>query len=130
MPSPFTGLDALPMTRPGSEEGTMRCSRCQHDNARGARSCARCGTTLSPVDLERVRAQLRRWQEHLLDLTKANPLLGINRSRVSKLRVVDPAPHALFGDFAVPDEATEILPRAVKVLRRDDEAPEDTGYRI
>jgi len=36
----------------------------------------------------------------------------------------------LFGDFAVPDEATVILPRAVKVPRRDDEAPEDTGYRI
>ena len=27
-----------------------------------------------PVDAERVRDQLRRWQERLLDLTKANPL--------------------------------------------------------
>src|SRR5713101_2829139 len=110
----------------------MRCSRCQHDNALGARTCASCGTALNPVDLERVRAQLRRWQEHLLDLTKANPLLGINRSRVSKLRVVDPAPSVFFSDFAVPDEATLILPRAVKVPRPDgDETPpEDTGHRI
>jgi hypothetical protein len=82
------------------------------------------------VDLARVRAQLRRWQEHLLYLTKANLLLSINRSRVSKLRVNDPAPHELFGYFAAPDEATLILPCAVKVPRRDDEAPEDTGYRI
>src|SRR5437870_582843 len=83
-------------------------------------------------DATRIAAQLRRWQEHLLDLTKANPLLGINRSRVSKLRVDDPEPHVLFGHFAVPDEATLILPRAVKVPRRDgDETPpEDTAYQI
>ena len=99
----------------------MRCSRCQHDNADSARSCARCGTFLASVDLDRVRAQLKRWQEHLLDLTKANPLLGINRSRVSKLRIVQPEPHVLFSDFAIPDEATLMLPRVVKIPRRDGE---------
>src|SRR5712691_3014141 len=110
----------------------MRCSRCQHDNDPGARSCAGCGGPLGPVDLERVRAQLRRWQERLLDLTKANPLLGINRSRVSKLRVVEPAPHKLFGDFAVPDDATLTLPRVIKQPRGDGEAAGDEGteYRI
>src|SRR2546427_4540164 len=115
-----------------AEEATMRCSRCQHENEQGARSCTRCGGPLGPVDLERVRAQLRRWQERLLDLTKANPLLGINRSRVSKLRVVEPAPHKLFGDFAVPDDATLTLPRVIKQPRGAGEAAGDEGteYRI
>src|SRR5712691_11807897 len=110
----------------------MRCSRCQHDNDPGARSCAGCGTPLGPVDLERVRAQLRRWQERLLDLTKANPLLGINRSRVSKLRIVEPEPHVLFANFAVPDEAILTLPRPAKAPGRegDETPPEDAGYRI
>ncbi|MBI4636258.1 MAG: DUF4011 domain-containing protein, partial [Candidatus Rokubacteria bacterium] len=110
----------------------MRCASCQHDNALDAGSCAGCGAPLSPVDLERVRAQLKRWQEHLLDLTKANPLLGINRSRVSKLRATEPAPHALFRDFAVPDEATLTLPRVVKRPRRDGDDAGDGAveYRI
>jgi hypothetical protein len=42
------------------------------------------------VDEQKIRAQLKKWQEHLLDLTKGNPLLGLNRSRVSKLRLADP----------------------------------------
>ncbi len=69
------------------------------------------------VDLERVRAQLKRWQERLLDLTKGNPLLGLNRSRVSKLRVTEPGAHALFRDFVVPDESTLELPRVVRKPR-------------
>ena len=43
------------------------------------------------VDEKRIRAQLKKWQERLLDLTKGNPLLGLNRSRVSKLCVTAPA---------------------------------------
>ncbi len=71
----------------------MKCSRCEHENLPGAKSCVGCGASLgAPFDAERIRAQLRKWQERLLDLTKANPLLGINRSRVSKLRIVDPDP--------------------------------------
>jgi len=56
---------------------------------------------LQALDVERIRAQLRRWQERLLDLTRANPLLGINRSRVSKLRATGPDPTALFDKFVV-----------------------------
>src|SRR5437867_2046701 len=125
-------LRRAPVTDHASVEVTMRCSSCQHENAPGARSCARCAAALSPVDFERVRAQLKRWQEHLLDLTKANPLLGINRSRVSKLHVAEPAPHALFSDFAVPDEPMLTLPRVVKKPRRDgdDTGDGDTEYRI
>jgi len=65
-------------------------------------------------DADRIRAQLRRWQERLLDLTKANPLLGINRSRVSKLRVIEPDAASLFDRFAV--QAQELrMPRVNKV---------------
>ncbi len=103
----------------------MQCASCQHDNAPDARSCARCGATMRPVDFERVRAQLKRWQEHLLDLTKANPLLGINRSRVSKLRVTEPDAYALFRDFAVLDEATLTLPRVVKKPRENGNVAEE-----
>jgi very-short-patch-repair endonuclease len=102
----------------------MRCLRCQHENDASAHACARCGASLGPVDLERVRAQLKRWQEHLLDLTKANPLLGINRSRVSKLRVTEPAPDALFADFTLPDDATLTLPRVTKRPSRTGGEPE------
>lgn len=61
------------------------------------------------LDCDRIRAQLRKWQERLLDLTRANPLLGINRSRVSKLRVTDPDARTLFDAFLV-NETTLRMP--------------------
>lgn len=75
------------------------------------------------VDTERIRAQVKKWQERLLDLTKANPLLGINRSRVSKLRVIEPAAHALFRDFAIDARALK-MPRVIKVTRETNAADE------
>ncbi len=110
----------------------MRCPRCQHDNPDGERSCKSCGMAVVPVDVERVRAQLKRWQERLLDLTKGNPLLGINRSRVSKLRVIAPAPEMLFAQFALADDTSLTLPRSIKVAGREgeDSAAENAEYRI
>jgi len=66
-----------------------------------------------PVDKERVNAQLRKWQERLLDLTKSNPLLGINRSRVSKLKVTRPAASELFKALVL-DEAELRMPLVTK----------------
>ncbi len=66
------------------------------------------GQATPDVDTARIGAQLRKWQERLLDLTKANPLLGINRSRVSKLQVDDPDPTTLFNQFVVGDEALRL----------------------
>ena len=60
-------------------------------------------------DAERVKAQLRRWQERLLDLTKSNPLLGLNRSRVSKLKVASPSTGELFKRFVL-EEAELRMP--------------------
>jgi hypothetical protein len=53
------------------------------------------------VDRDRIKAQIRRWQDRVLDLTKSNPLIGLNRSRVAKLQVIEPAAERLFGTFAV-----------------------------
>jgi hypothetical protein len=33
---------------------------------------------------------LKRWQERLIDVSKSNPLLGLNRSRAAKLEVESP----------------------------------------
>src|SRR5439155_25493785 len=63
----------------------------------------------NPVDRERVRAQMRVWQDRVLDLTKSNPLIGLNRSRVSKLRVTAPDASTLFSRVVV-EEATLRLP--------------------
>ncbi|MCI0628190.1 MAG: DUF3320 domain-containing protein [Acidobacteria bacterium] len=90
---------------------------------------------LQAFDVERIRAQLRRWQERLLDLTRANPLLGINRSRVSKLRVTSPDPTALFDKFAV-EEATLRLPLVRKRpgkrerVEERDERPTEGDYVV
>lgn len=69
-------------------------------------------------DTARIAAQLRRWQERLLDLTKRNPLLGLNHSRVSKLSVTDPDGPALFDRFVVSEEELRM-----PLVRRKSSAP-------
>lgn len=93
----------------------MRCPGCQAENVQQASVCSACGSPLvSRINAERVRAQLKKWQERLLDVTRANPLLGLNRSRVSKLRVTEPTAHALLRNLFV-DDATLKMPMIVKV---------------
>ena len=60
-----------------------------------------------PVDRERVRMQMRAWQDRVLDLTKSNPLIGLNRSRVTKLRIIAPDPGwpTRYGTAAILQEA-------------------------
>jgi len=60
------------------------------------------------IDSARVKAQLRAWQQQLLDLTKGNPLLGINRSRVSKLKVTAPSAASLWSRFAAGEESLRL----------------------
>lgn len=66
-----------------------------------------------PWDMNRIRAQLKRWQVRLLDLSKVNPLLRINRSRVSRLRVAEPSAEAVFRDLVVAGGSLR-MPRVVK----------------
>lgn len=69
------------------------------------------------VDRERVKAQMRRWQDRVLDLTKSNPLIGLNRSRVAKLAATDPDSNALFTRFVV--EETQLRMPLVRKRRQD-----------
>lgn len=87
----------------------------------------------SQVDEKKIRAQLKKWQERLLDLTKGNPLLGLNRSRVSKLRVTAPAQNDIFSDIVVAESEIR-LPMAVRRSQRtlldDADAEQTDGYEI
>ena len=60
-------------------------------------------------DAARITAQLAKWKERLLDLSGGNPLLGLNRSRVTKLRVTSPDAIALFDGFVI-EGAPQQLP--------------------
>ena len=86
----------------------------------------------SQVDEKKIRAQLKKWQERLLDLTKGNPLLGLNRSRVSKLRVTVPILTELFSQIIAESEIR--LPMAVRRSQRTlldgAEAGQNDGYEI
>lgn len=56
------------------------------------------------VDAARVRAQMRRWQDCVLDITKSNPLIGLNRSRVAKLRITAPTAEELLRLLALDEQ--------------------------
>ena len=76
----------------------------------------------SQADQQKIRAQLRKWQERLLDLTKSNPLLGLNRSRVSKLQVGHPSATDLFTWFVLGDAELRM-----PLVRRDYTAPDQSA---
>ncbi len=61
------------------------------------------------VDRERVKAQMRRWQDRVLDLTKSNPLIGLNRSRAAKLSIITPDARTLYTTLLI-DEIALMMP--------------------
>jgi very-short-patch-repair endonuclease len=65
--------------------------------------------SVGPVDRDRVKAQMRRWQDRVLDLTKSNPLIGLNRSRVAKLLAVEPTANEIFSKVTL-DETQLRMP--------------------
>ena len=69
----------------------------EHDAAR--KSASPSGAPI--IDAEKVKAQMRRWQDRVLDITKSNPLIGVNRSRVAKLCVSSPEPAKLFRQVVI-----------------------------
>lgn len=69
-------------------------------------------------DVSKITTQLKIWGERLLDLTKGNPLLGINRSRVSKLLVTTPDAETLFKMLVI-DEASIKLPLILIKKKRE-----------
>ncbi|MDP1991611.1 MAG: DUF3320 domain-containing protein [Syntrophales bacterium] len=59
---------------------------------------------LGHIDVTRVKAQMRRWQDGVLDLTKSNPLIGLNRSRVAKFSVIEPDANVIFSMFVIEEK--------------------------
>jgi very-short-patch-repair endonuclease len=74
-------------------------------------------TAPGAVDRDRVKAQMRRWQDRVLDLTKSNPLIGLNRSRVSKLLAVEPGLNEIFSAFTI-DERQLRMPLVRKRINQ------------
>lgn len=77
------------------------------------------------IDVSRIITQLKIWGEHLLDLTKGNPLLGINRSRVSKLLVKTPDAESLFRILVI-DETAIKMPLVLVKKRREKQDEKQT----
>ena len=76
-------------------------------------------------DISKINAQLKKWRERLLDLTKSNPLLGLNRSRVSKLLVSGPDAYQLFNTIVVDSEAIKMPLVVAKRKRKKQEQEEE-----
>lgn len=64
---------------------------------------------------------MRRWQDRVLDLTKSNPLIGLNRSRVSKLLATGPGLNEIFSVFAI-DET----PLRMPLVRKRTQQPQQS----
>ena len=67
-------------------------------------------------DVEKIRLQLKRWQEKLLDTSKGNPLLGLNRARAAKLKIKNPSAFDIFQKLIV-EESELRLPFVKKVKK-------------
>jgi len=65
-------------------------------------------------DVEKIRLQLKRWQEKLLDVSKGNPLLGLNRTRAAKLKLKDSPSLDIFQKLVV-EEGELRLPFVKKI---------------
>ena len=66
--------------------------------------------------VDAIREQLKRWQEKLLDMSKSNPLLGINRSRAVKFKIIDLDPLEIWESIVEKD--SELKLPFVKQKRR------------
>lgn len=72
---------------------------------------------MTKFDTEKIRSQLKRWQEKLLDMSKSNPLLGLNRARAAKFKIKSPDAFALFQQLAI--DSNELrMPLVKKVKKR------------
>src|SRR3989344_3012398 len=55
-------------------------------------------------DVDKILLQLKHWQEKLLDTSKANPLLGLNRARAAKIKIVNPRSLEIFQKLVLENE--------------------------
>jgi len=74
--------------------------------------------------LDKIGAILKRWQERLIDVSKSNPLLGLNRSRAAKLELDKPDLSFLLKKIYI-DDSTITLPFVQKKVKKKDLLSED-----
>src|SRR5256885_1935561 len=98
-------------------------------------------TELPDSDAERIRSQIRRWRECLLDQTARNPLLKLEGSRASRLQVITPEADALFRILVIERRALKLpvvksaAPRkragaATATVADTDATPVEPAFRI
>ena len=82
------------------------------------------------VSKDPVDQRLFAWRERLVDLTKRNPLLGLNRARTTKMQVTSPASDAVFQTLVIDGKSLK-MPFARKVpaspTRKVQPGPGTTG---
>jgi very-short-patch-repair endonuclease/DNA polymerase III delta prime subunit len=71
---------------------------------------------MTKFDTEKIRSQLKRWQEKLLDMSKSNPLLGLNRARAAKFKIENPDTFTLFQQLAI--DSNELRMPLVKKIKK------------
>lgn len=76
-----------------------------------------CMKKLDNSSSEKLRLTLQSWQERLIDVSKSNPLLALNRSRITKLEVDSPD-LKLIAKTLIEDEGSIKLPFVQKKLKK------------
>ena len=71
-------------------------------------------------DVQKIKVQLKRWQEKLLDPSKSNPLLGLNRSRTAKIKIIKPNYSDFFQKLVIGENQFR-LPLVKKIKKRKSE---------
>jgi len=71
----------------------------------------------SNFDVGAIHLQLKRWQEKLLDMSKSNPLLGLNHARAAKLKIKDSNAFSLFQKLVL-EEGELRMPFVRRVKRK------------
>ena len=81
---------------------------------------------MSEIDstFDKIGLTLKRWQERLIDVSKSNPLLGLNRSRAAKLELDSPDLSFLLRKIYT-DDSFITLPFVQKKLKKKDLFTED-----
>jgi hypothetical protein len=96
-PSRWRRICCTCRTRLAAQPGTVIAEQVVTGGNQSVARTAESPASSDPeLDKFKVAAQLKVWRERLVDVRRSNPLLGLNRARTSKLRIVTPSPTDLF----------------------------------
>ncbi len=84
---------------------------------------------LDNLTLEKLGLILKSWQERLIDVSKSNPLLGLNRSRSAKLEVISPDFKSI-AKILIEDEGVIKLPFVQKKGKKINKIIDDINLKL